>query len=635
MFCRKCGKMIQEDDLFCSQCGTTIVETPACALNTSDSEGVWLQKAGNLQQESSSRSDALIPSLDRPDVAREKREPDETQMWFHSPSDILPNSNSMGARSESSAIRDTDDSGSAFIRPEYTPNREPRGTASNSPKEFLRETSKPTSPKPKTPAFVPTTVNQPTCAKAPARKKISKKAWIIMGAAAAALVVILAVAIPVILKNAPVSETQITSDMRRSISQFTDESFSFDSVNISKRQTDTSRKTDIVYLEWTAHNGVCSVKNEAVMTYRLYNDGWRFEDVDSRRSKTTITASDVSSDSARSEVESSYISQKYEGGDISEVSHDTDLTIGEDVFVYNYKVYFYYCTRTYTAQVKYKFYNTKWVYDSIEWDDGVSEWDIVGEWSCRTENAQVWVKFLSFEDCSGQVEYTVKFDYDGWYYYGVQNFHTDEPVNVYGSKQTDLDRDEYLEIELPSRNASSEHAEAGYLKLYPSRMYWKSLHAKDSVYVMERSDGDTSTALSELFLTDDNRYWYWPLEYTDPDGITHSEWYEFSSYKSQWNHDIESYILCELDRPYSTISGTYFCDPKTPSNVGISLYIYADGVCVYKDEHLHLGDGIHTFEANISGKSTLRVSVICDDADYYCGTDGSEPTTILVDTYLN
>ena len=99
MFCRKCGKMIQEDDLFCSQCGTTIVETPACALNTSDSEGVWLQKAGNLQQESSSRSDALIPSLDRPDAAREKREPDETQMWFHSPSDILP-SNSMGACSE-------------------------------------------------------------------------------------------------------------------------------------------------------------------------------------------------------------------------------------------------------------------------------------------------------------------------------------------------------------------------------------------------------------------------------------------------------------------------------------------------------------------------------------------------------
>lgn len=64
MFCRKCGKMIQEDDLFCSQCGTTIVETSACALNTSDSEGAWLQKAGNLQQESSSRSDALIPSLD-------------------------------------------------------------------------------------------------------------------------------------------------------------------------------------------------------------------------------------------------------------------------------------------------------------------------------------------------------------------------------------------------------------------------------------------------------------------------------------------------------------------------------------------------------------------------------------------
>ena len=58
-----------------------------------------------------------------------------------------------------------------------------------------------------------------------------------------------------------------------------------------------------------------------------------------------------------------------------------------------------------------------------------------------------------------------------------------------------------------------------------------------------------------------------------------------------------------------------------PSNVGISFYIYAADVCIYKDEHLHVGDGVHTFTANISGKSKLRISSVYDDEGYYCGTD--------------
>lgn len=173
------------------------------------------------------------------------------------------------------------------------------------------------------------------------------------------------------------------------------------------------------------------------------------------------------------------------------------------------------------------------------------------------------------------------------------------------------------------------------MKLYPSRMYWNSLHAKDHVYVMERSDGSSSVSLSDLFITEDNNYWYWPLEYTDPDGVTHSEFYEYASYRSMWNNGLEGYTLSELDRPYTTISGTYFCDPKMPSDVGISFYIYADGVCVYKDEHLHVGDGIHTFTANISGKSTLKVSAVCDDPDYHDKLDVPNPKIILVDTYLN
>lgn len=624
MFCRKCGNRMDENDQFCTRCGTpaTIADVSPAPSPNPVGNGGWLANAGNLSEETES-SDSNIFLGD----AHGSSNPDSTarnnsSSWYHTPAEIDQATPSAPGVKE--VLHDFASTPvSAFQKP-----REPEEHP------FMPNPPQSTNDRPNG-ASIPASAKpiKPNLGLPP--QKNSKKKWIIIGATAAILICILAVVIPLVLKNAPVSESQISSDMRSSISRFSDASFTFDGATLTKRQTDTSNKTDTVYLEWTAHNGVCQIKNEAVMTYRLYNDGWRFEDVNSRRTSTTIIASDVSSDSARSEAESSYIPKQYDSGELTEVSRETDLSAGEDVFVYNYKVYFYYCTRTYTARVKYKFYNTSWSYDSIEWDDGVSEWDIVGEWTCRTKDAQIWVKFLSFEDRHGEVEYSVKFDYEGWYYYGVQSFYTDEPVSVYGSKETDIDRIEYLQIDLPDRNASSEHAEAGYLKLYPSRMYWNSLHAKSNVYVMERSDGSSSVALSELFLTEDNGYWYWPLEYTDPDGIIHSEFYEYASYKSQWHHDIEAYTLSELDKPYSTISGTYFCDPKMPSGVGISLYIYADGVCVYKDEHLHLGDGIHTFTANISGKSTLKVSVVCDDEDYYCRTDDPEPTIILVDTYLN
>lgn len=151
---------------------------------------------------------------------------------------------------------------------------------------------------------------------------------------------------------------------------------------------------------------------------------------------------------------------------------------------------------------------------------------------------------------------------------------------------------------------------------------------------MERSDGNLSTSLAELFIIEDNSYGYWPLDYTDPGGISHDEYYEYASYNSMWNDGLESYTLYELDQPYSTISGTYFCSPKMPSDVGISFYIYADDVCIYKDERLHVGEGVQTFTANISGKSKFRISVVCDDEDYYCGTDDPRPTIILVEAYL-
>lgn len=102
-----------------------------------------------------------------------------------------------------------------------------------------------------------------------------------------------------------------------------------------------------------------------------------------------------------------------------------------------------------------------------------------------------------------------------------------------------------------------------------------------------------------------------------------------------WDSNFEGYTFYELDKPYSTITGTYFCSPKMPNDVGISFYIYADDVCIYKDEHLHVGDGVHDFNVDISGKSTLKIMVVCDDKDYYCGTDDPRPTIILVDTYLN
>ena len=65
-----------------------------------------------------------------------------------------------------------------------------------------------------------------------------------VGVIAAVLVCIIAVVIPLVLRNAPVSESQIKDDMRSAMSQYLDDSFSLDGITITKRQTDTSDKTD-------------------------------------------------------------------------------------------------------------------------------------------------------------------------------------------------------------------------------------------------------------------------------------------------------------------------------------------------------------------------------------------------------
>lgn len=645
--CTKCGSFISPSDEFCAYCGTKQHLTEKAPTASS---GKWFTQAGSLDD-----SEDVEQVVKRPEpVEAPKIKPPvaSTVTYIKPVKGIKP----------SSPVPEQGDSRSTVpVGFDSVPVEVPAAPGNVIPvQNDTPDAPNKVSPKPVAPVPPTVPVSKPDVPVAPNKKeckckkcgavipegtslcwkcstsaKKPKKKWVAVGIIAAVLVCIIAVIIPLVLRNAPVSESQIKDDMRSAMSRYLDDSFSLDGITITKRQTDTSDKTDTVYLEWTAHNNVCSVENEAVMTYQLYNDGWMFEDINSHRTTTTITASDVSPESARAEAESSYIPQKYEGGDWVEVARETDLASGEDVFVYNYKIYFYYCTRTYTAHVKYKFYNTGWYYDSVEWDDGVSDWDIDGEWTCRTKDAQVWIKIHSFEDRQGTLEYSVKFDYQGWYYYGVQSFYTDEPVSVYGSEHTDTDRIEYLQIDLPDRNASSEHAEAGYLKLYPSAMYWNSLHAKDNVYKLEPSDGGLSVKLSELFMTEDERYSHWSLEYTDPNGNTYDEFYEYSSYDSMWDSNFEGYTFYELDKPYSTITGTYFCSPKMPNDVGISFYIYADDVCIYKDEHLHVGDGVHNFNVDISGKSTLKIMVVCDDKDYYCGTDDPRPTIILVDTYLN
>lgn len=647
--CTKCGSLISMSDEFCAYCGTKqhVAETTPTA-----SSSKWFTQAGSLDG-----SEDVEQTIKHPEPVEAPVPKPPVASTVNGATYIKP---VKGIKTSSPAPEQGDSKHVVSVGFDPAPVEVPAAPVSvipgknDTPDETNKVGQKPVAP---VPPIVP--ISKPEAPVAPIKKeckckkcgavipegtslcwkcstseKKPKKKWIVAGIIAAVLVCILAIVIPVVLRNAPVSESQIRDDMRNAMSHYLDDSFSLDGITITKRQTDTSEKTDTIYLQWTAHNSVCSVENEAVMTYQLYNDGWMFEDVNSHRTETTITRSDVSPESAKAEAEASYIPQKYDGGELIEVTRETDLASGEDVFIYNYKIYFYYCTRTYTARVTYKFYNTSWSFDSVEWDDGESDWDIDGEWICRTKDAQVWLKIHSFEGHEGKLEYSVKFDYQGWYYYGIQSFYTDEPVNVYGSEHTDEDRVEYLQIDLPDRNASSEHAEAGYLKLYPSAMYWNSVHAKDNVYKLEPSDGSTSIKLSELFMADSDRYSHWSLEYTDPDGVTHDEYYEFASYDSMWDSNFEGYTYYELDKPYSKISGTYFCSPKMPSGVGISFYIYADDVCIYKDEHLQVGDGVHTFDVDISGKSTLKILVVCDDEDYYCGTDDPRPTIILVDTYL-
>ena len=74
-----------------------------------------------------------------------------------------------------------------------------------------------------------------------------------------------------------IAENAVFDDIKSSDPRCSTFDFIYDSMEITKRLTDEDNKRDTVYAKFICHNEEFEYTAEYIVTYILYNDGWKFE----------------------------------------------------------------------------------------------------------------------------------------------------------------------------------------------------------------------------------------------------------------------------------------------------------------------------------------------------------------------
>ncbi len=220
----------------------------------------------------------------------------------------------------------------------------------------------------------------------------------------------------------PASEAQLREDLERSeASRFSYYSEQLQATvtdfNVVKRQTVVEDQKDTVWVQISIEGPKVKGNFHYIMSYGLYNDGWKLEDVSQDRENGWRI------DPLAGPEESLIASQLPSDAEIisSDIVLDTEYPYA--TYEYTRTETYPYCEVIYKTTLNFAFDNSAdgvW-YFTQSWDSGtVENWDIDGVWSIGDENKQFYYA-LCLNDFSpqgianGGMGSNYTYETDGWY----------------------------------------------------------------------------------------------------------------------------------------------------------------------------------------------------------------------------
>ena len=100
-----------------------------------------------------------------------------------------------------------------------------------------------------------------------------------------------------------------------------------------------------------------------------------------------------------------------------------------------------------------------------------------GQWVYSSGDTDVWINMIGPDGNGYEVQYEITYHHSSWTKSETRTLESGKVVTVYGSNQTDSNRDRYLYIELERFVEGVGREEAGGLRVYPNgNIYWTILH---------------------------------------------------------------------------------------------------------------------------------------------------------------
>lgn len=372
-----------------------------------------------------------------------------------------------------------------------------------------------------------------------------------------------------------VGESQVFSDTEMYYkSLLSTEGMQIVSLNIYDRKTDSSNRTDKVFVELVSKNNVCTVTKRLSLEYYRYDDGWDLEETNPIHNNVVINNTASTLSAAQKELMQS--SQFIRLGQATvEYSHNnSDLSIGTDSYYFDISVEKAYCTEHYFASVTYEFSGISWYFDSVEITQQTSTWKVLGEWHYNSLNTTIWINILSIDGNDFEMEYEIKYKYSTLLSNGIRIVSSNGIRYVYGDESRDTDFKDYLEISLRDGvDPDGNYVDAGWLKLYPETgLNWNAVFADEGpcylyqdsrreykVYVMDSNGTPVSGLFVQLFKidsvaytpqkTDENGCAVWLLDVADDycGSIISSDWIIGEKIEANFGNGFEVALIWDVE----------------------------------------------------------------------------------------
>lgn len=187
-----------------------------------------------------------------------------------------------------------------------------------------------------------------------------------------------------------IAENAVYEDIKSSDPRCSTFDFIYDSMEITKRLTDEEDKKDTVWAKFVCHNEEFEYTAEYIVTYILYNDGWKFENC--QIANASYIATSIPDDEI---VISSIVSSK--GIYVDEVQKDSiapnTYTCTASATVQNGK----YLTATYGYTVELEFTPEQgWYAAEVEQTSKNENWDkLIGKWTAVDDGDKYEIEILS------------------------------------------------------------------------------------------------------------------------------------------------------------------------------------------------------------------------------------------------